>query len=300
VPEDNTYEYPEQLLAGADRPRPLPAGLRARLEEALGTAGTGPSVRPLSAEVRGKLETSLRPGQTDETDETDATEGPERPEKPEKDWRAWAPRLTVAAAVIIALAIFVPTLSHAPGSHGPGPSALHAAAGPLTTRSGLSAITAPPTGPATGSPANAGAASRAARAPTAPAAMVPPRGATTGAPASTTAPATNGPAANLGPDKSSFGPPQAAFVAPAPVVAGVSPHGGPVGGGNWVMVHGTNLLGARAVYFGRVRAAGVDVLSVSQLKALAPAHASGTVDVVVAGPSGRSQVSPADRYSFAP
>ena len=52
MPEgDNTYEYPEQLLAGADRPRPLPPGLRARLQEALETAGTGPSVRPLSAEV---------------------------------------------------------------------------------------------------------------------------------------------------------------------------------------------------------------------------------------------------------
>ena len=152
------------------------------------------------------------------------------------------------------------------------------------------------------SSANAGAASRASRAPTAPAAMVPAEGAaaTTRAPAPTTAPSTNGPAANLGPDKSSFGPPQAAFVAPAPVVASVGPHSGPVGGGNWVMVHGTNLLGARAVYFGRVRAASVDVLSVSELKALAPAHASGTVDVVVAGPSGRSQVSAADHYSFAP
>ena len=61
MPEgDNMYEYPEQLLAGADRPRPLPPDLRARLEEALEAAGTGTTARPLSAEVRDKLETSLR------------------------------------------------------------------------------------------------------------------------------------------------------------------------------------------------------------------------------------------------
>ncbi len=89
-------------------------------------------------------------------------------------------------------------------------------------------------------------------------------------------------------------------MAPAPVVDSVSPQTGPVRGGAWVMVHGTNLLGARAVYFGRVPATRIDVLSVTELKAVAPAHAAGTVDVVVSGPSGRSQVSAADRYTFTP
>ena len=64
MPEgDNTYEDPEQLLAGSDRPRPLPAHLRARLEEALeGLAeeGTVTTARPLPGEVRDKLAVSLR------------------------------------------------------------------------------------------------------------------------------------------------------------------------------------------------------------------------------------------------
>ena len=72
---------------------------------------TTESARPLSGEVRDKLEVSLRP---------------EAPRGPEKKWREWAPRLSVAAAVIIALAIFVPALTH-----GPGPAASHSAAGPL-------------------------------------------------------------------------------------------------------------------------------------------------------------------------
>ena len=45
----------------------------------------------------------------------------------------------MAAAVIIALAIFVPALTH-----GPGPAASHSAAGPLSTRSGLSMRAATP------------------------------------------------------------------------------------------------------------------------------------------------------------
>ncbi len=43
---DNTYDYPERLLAGSDRPRPLPPHLRARLEEALegvATTDAGPA-----------------------------------------------------------------------------------------------------------------------------------------------------------------------------------------------------------------------------------------------------------------
>ena len=121
---DNTYDYPERLLAGSDRPRPLPPHLRARLEEALEGMATTTSARPLSGEVRDKLEVSLRP---------------EAPRGPEKKWREWAPRLSVAAAVIIALAIFVPALTH-----GPGPAASHSAAGPLSTRSGLSMRAATP------------------------------------------------------------------------------------------------------------------------------------------------------------
>ena len=55
--QDNDYRSPEDLLVGADRPRQLPVVVRARLEDAL----TDQRSRPLSPEVRGRLETSLRP-----------------------------------------------------------------------------------------------------------------------------------------------------------------------------------------------------------------------------------------------
>ena len=41
---DDTNDYPERLLAGSDRPRPLPTHLRARLEEAL--EGVATTSRP--------------------------------------------------------------------------------------------------------------------------------------------------------------------------------------------------------------------------------------------------------------
>ncbi len=105
----------------------------------------------------------------------------------------------------------------------------------------------------------------------------------------------------LGQGKSGVGaPPPAAFAASAPVVSSLSPATGPQGGGNWVTVRGEGLSGAGVVYFGRVPAARVIVVSGSKLRALAPPHPAGTVDVVVKRPAGQSDVSAADRYSFSP
>lgn len=88
------------------------------------------------------------------------------------------------------------------------------------------------------------------------------------------------------------------MAAPRPVVRELSPATGTVGGGNWVVLRGTDLGAAKAVYFGRVAAAQVLAVSGTEVKAKAPPHSAGTVDVVVSGPGGRSQVSAADRYSF--
>jgi IPT/TIG domain len=294
VPDDDgTYEYPEELLAGADRPRPLPPLLRSRLKEALGAAALGEvaaetAARPLSAEVRDKLETSLR------LDEP-AGNGPDHPPQrnsPESKWRTWAPRLTVVAAVLIALGIFVPSLAH-----GPGPGATHTAAGTAGThgtlgthasRSGPSALPAVPPN-AVFLPENGGVASGSSRSsPASSVATAPGAG----------APAPTAPPAVLGPDKSALGQPSAAFAAVVPVVGRVTPDSGPVAGGNWVTLRGTNMTGASAVYFGRVPAARVSVLSGTEVKALAPAHPAGVVDLVVEGPAGRSKVSASDRYSF--
>ena len=109
-----------------------------------------------------------------------------------------------------------------------------------------------------------------------------------------------GPPHGLGADKSDLGAPQAAFTASTPAVSGISPASGPTSGGQWVAVRGTNLSGATAVDFGRLPAPRVNAISATELRALTPAHPAGHVDVVVKGPAGRSEVSPADRYSFAP
>jgi IPT/TIG domain len=305
VPDgDRTYEYPEELLAGADRPRPLPPLLRSRLEEALGNAGlevaaAETAARPLSAEVRDKLETTLRLEEPAED-----RPGP----SPEKKWRTWAPRLTVVAAVLIALGIYVPSLAH-----GPGPGANHTAAGAVGSgaastastqgsRSGLSAVQAvppkaaflPANGGVTSGSSSSSGSSESSGSSTASSVAAPPA---VRAPAPTAPPPTAPPAV-LAPNKSALGRPSAAFAATAPVVGQVTPHSGPAAGGNWVTLRGANMSGASAVYFGRVPAVRVTAVSATEVKALAPAHPAGVVDVVVNGPNGRSQVSPSGRYSF--
>jgi len=251
VPEDETpYEHPETLLAGSDRPRPLPPRLRTRLEEVLGTAGDGAPARELSAEVRGKLENSLRP----------AGGGAE---KKRKRWAVVAPTVGAAAAIVIAAAVAVPALVH-----GPNVGAAHTAAGTLAQRSRLSTVESQPSG----------AASRATKSGAAYLGLG--------------RPAHSGPAKALAPG------PSAQFATARPTISNLSPSSGPASGGDWVVVNGANLGRATSVYFGRVAAARFSALSSTELRVLAPAHEPGTVDVLVAGPAGRSQVSPADRYSF--
>jgi hypothetical protein len=84
----------------------------------------------------------------------------------------------------------------------------------------------------------------------------------------------------------------------APVVSGVSPRHGPAGGGNWVVVTGQGFVGISAVDFGARSTVNFAFESPVSLKVRAPAHAAGTVDVVVVGPAGRSDLSALDRYTF--
>jgi len=88
--QDNNYRYPEDLLVGADRPRQLPLALRARLEDAL----TDERARPLSPEVRDRLESSLRPQET------------------RRKWTVMGPGLAAAAAIVVVAALVVPGLVH--------------------------------------------------------------------------------------------------------------------------------------------------------------------------------------------
>ena len=67
---------------------------------------------------------------------------------------------------------------------------------------------------------------------------------------------------------------------PAPAVTQLSPSSGPTTGGTVVTITGTNFLGS-TVTFGGVAATNVRVRDSVTMKVTAPAHAAGTVDVVV-------------------
>ena len=75
--------------------------------------------------------------------------------------------------------------------------------------------------------------------------------------------------------------------APTVAAAGVTPWWGPVLGGTVVTITGTNLVaGQTSVTIGDAAATSVQVTSATSLTANVPAHAAGSVDVVVATPAG--------------
>ena len=84
-----------------------------------------------------------------------------------------------------------------------------------------------------------------------------------------------------------------------PAVTGVSPAGGAATGGTAVTITGTNLGSVATVKFGSVAAAGFLVNSQTQITAVAPAEAAGTVDVTVSAPTGASATSTADDFTYA-
>jgi len=90
-------------------------------------------------------------------------------------------------------------------------------------------------------------------------------------------------------DKYAFGP---------PAVTSVSPTSGPTGGGTTVTVNGKFFVPGATVKFGSTASATVTFVSPTQLKAIAPAHAAGTVDVKVATNAGSSATSSADKYTY--
>ena len=67
-----------------------------------------------------------------------------------------------------------------------------------------------------------------------------------------------------------------------------------------MVVEGRGFAGVSAVDFGASTAVSFVVESPLRLKVKVPAHAPGTVDVVVVGASGRSSTSALDRYRFGP
>jgi IPT/TIG domain len=85
----------------------------------------------------------------------------------------------------------------------------------------------------------------------------------------------------------------------APTVTAVNPATGSNLGGAMVTITGTNFLDATAVSFGSTPATSFTVNSNTQIVAVAPAGAVGTVDVIVTSPAGNSPTSSADHFTFA-
>ena len=83
-----------------------------------------------------------------------------------------------------------------------------------------------------------------------------------------------------------------------PTVSGIGPNTGPVGGGESVTITGTNFTSATAVRFGAANANSFTVASPSQIVAVAPPGAVGSVDVSVSTPSGTSATTPGDQFTY--
>jgi len=87
---------------------------------------------------------------------------------------------------------------------------------------------------------------------------------------------------------------------PAPAVTGVSPPSGPMSGGAYVTIDGTNFTGAMSVSFGGVAAVYYDVMSSTEIMAEAPADTAGVVDIAVTTAGGTSATSAYDHFTYNP
>jgi hypothetical protein len=92
---------------------------------------------------------------------------------------------------------------------------------------------------------------------------------------------------------------QFTYVLPLPTVTGLNPTSGPLAGGTSVVVTGQYLTGAVEVLFGNQAAPSITVNSDSQVTAVSPAASSaGTVEVTVVTPTGVSNPSPVEEFTY--
>jgi uncharacterized repeat protein (TIGR01451 family) len=84
----------------------------------------------------------------------------------------------------------------------------------------------------------------------------------------------------------------------APVVSGVSPTGGPTGGGTVVTITGRDFVSGATVKFGAQSTLAPTFVSPSKLTVAAPAQAAGTVNVSVSTAAGTSASTTADQYTY--
>ena len=81
-------------------------------------------------------------------------------------------------------------------------------------------------------------------------------------------------------------------------MTGLNVSSGPDGGGTVVTITGTNFLGTSQVSFGAYAASSVTVASSTQITAVAPPQAAGTVDITVTTPAGTSATSGSDEFTY--
>jgi hypothetical protein len=91
---------------------------------------------------------------------------------------------------------------------------------------------------------------------------------------------------------------QFTYVLTPPAVTSLSTSSGSTSGGTSVTIRGTNLSGATQVLFGSTPATSFTVASSTKISAVAPAGASGTVDVVVTTPTGSSAATSDDQFTY--
>ena len=84
---------------------------------------------------------------------------------------------------------------------------------------------------------------------------------------------------------------------PSVSVLGLTPTSGTAGGGTTVLISGAGFSGATAIYFGANSSSSFSVASATTVTAVAPVG-TGTVDVRVATPSGTSNPSTIDRFTY--
>jgi IPT/TIG domain/Putative Ig domain/Glycosyl hydrolase catalytic core len=79
---------------------------------------------------------------------------------------------------------------------------------------------------------------------------------------------------------------------PAPAVSAVSPNSGPTTGGAFITISGNNFRSGAAVQFGNLPALSVNVVDSTQIQAVTPAAASGSVNVTVQNSDGQAAALP--------
>ena len=280
---------PEDLLSGLDRARPLPPGLRGRLEDELVAASARP--RALEPDLAAALTEALSRPTFEDEQAAELLSGLDAartlPEamaarltgRLESGVPRWRPRpisrrwvgAGIAAAALLTVGVTGLELHHS--------SQIRPTAGSASRASGTTIagqVPAAGAGGGTGASQSSGGLS-------ANAIPVLGAGATTGGTVAGPTPAS--------------APPYAASGA-QPRVASVSPVEGPATGGNTVVIRGAGFTGTTAVRFGSVRSAHVVAISDFEIRAVVPPHSPGTVFVVVVTAAGSSATGSGGRYTF--